>query len=556
MLSRNSLRPWGALIRIASLLIEWCRYGGEDARVVDAVGAKKLRLYELRDAAVRTAAVLNVDTLEAIPDLPADDAEAARSIVQRRVPEVTGQLDAVVEQWREITSIAAELAALMPRAASPPLATAAGHELRRVLERLLPPTVSPEHVQRALDQIDLALLPLHRGEARGSLERIRYVTISGNAGTPLAESFAWPSGLAEPEPRFATVRPLPNGESPTGGLQFDHTRSDASSKLAGNQLHNFSSFLERSWRANDWMWGQMDAAATLVDLVLDPARLSQMSTTWRHDLAASIHGICTGPLRVDGSVHPWSPAIVAAAEALWTDAVIEQVRDELESVAPGSPVPLVTRTLVLWRRHVEIAAVEFDRAQDESPTGEARPATLAAGMDQWDATSRSLSDKWGEKKVTALGMRTVFVGWRALFARAAVAVRPGAITAGADPRSARDVHAVPTADVVRVRRLPVRFRRRRGVEQRRRPAARRRRRGGVRDGGGCSSPDDTWVDGQGRRQRRFDFFSEFWGVATIVATLAVLAELVLVKESWLRNVRPETPLAVGCGRTSCRWARW
>ena len=56
---------------------------------------------------------------------------------------------------------------------------------------------------------------------------------------------------------------------------------------------------------------------------------------------------------------------------------------------------------------------------------------------------------------------------------------------------------------------------------------------------------DTWVDGQGRRQRRFDFFSEFWGVATILATLAVLAELVLVKESWLRNVRPETPLRGG-----------
>ena len=56
---------------------------------------------------------------------------------------------------------------------------------------------------------------------------------------------------------------------------------------------------------------------------------------------------------------------------------------------------------------------------------------------------------------------------------------------------------------------------------------------------------DTWVDGQGRRRRRFDFFSEFWGVATIVATLAVLAELVLVKESWLRNVRPETPLRGG-----------
>ncbi len=352
-------------------------------------------------------------------------------IVRRRVPKVTEQLGSVVEQWNEITAIAADLAALMPRTVSqaqqsfafadgapePAIAGgAAGHELRRALERLLPPTVTAEDARRALDRIDLALLPLHRGEPRGSLERIRYLTISGNAGTPLAASFTWPSELAEPEPRFATVRPLPKGESPTGDLQFDHTRSDASSKLAGNQLHNFSSFLERSWRINDWMWGQMDAAATLVDLVLDPARLAQMSTTWRHDLADSIHRICTGPLRVGGSVHQWSRAIVEVAEGVWTDDVIEHVRDELAAVAPGSPVPPVTRTLLLWRRHTEIAAVEFDREQDNGPTGKPRPASLTEGMGQWDATSRAITDKWGEKRVTALGMRTVFVGWRALFA--------------------------------------------------------------------------------------------------------------------------------------------
>ena len=195
--------PGARCIRIASLLIEWCRYGGEDARVVDAVGAKKLRLYELRDAAVRTAAVLNVDTLERIPDLPVDDAEAARSIVQRRVPEVTGQLDAVVEQWREITSIAAELAALMPRAASPPPArTAAGHELRRVLERLLPPTVSPEHVQRALDQIDLALLPLHRGEARRAAS-----SASGTSRSRATPALRWPSPSPGP-PRSPNPNPV------------------------------------------------------------------------------------------------------------------------------------------------------------------------------------------------------------------------------------------------------------------------------------------------------------------------------------------------------------
>ena len=55
----------------------------------------------------------------------------------------------------------------------------------------------------------------------------------------------------------------------------------------------------------------------------------------------------------------------------------------------------------------------------------------------------------------------------------------------------------------------------------------------------------TWIDDQGRHRRRSDFVTEFWGAATIVATLAVLVELVLVKASWLRNVRPETPLRGG-----------
>jgi hypothetical protein len=208
-------------------------------------------------------------------------------------------------------------------------------------------------------------------------------------------------------------------------------------------------------------------------------------------------------------------------------------------------VPLATRTLVLWRRHVEIAAVEFDRAEDESPTGEPRPATLAQGMEQWDATSRSLSDKWGQKQVTALGMRTVFVGWRALFAR--VQLWPfGLVRSLLGPILAplamftlcrrRTSFAfavflfgfvVPRVWSSDVGRLLV------GVLA------------VVFATGWLLLTRDTWVDGQGRRRRRFDFFSDFWSVATIVATLAVLAELVLVNESWLRNVRPETPLRGG-----------
>ena len=38
-------------------------------------------------------------------------------------------------------------------------------------------------------------------------------------------------------------------------------------KLAGNELKNFSAFLRRRWRENDWMWGRLDAVPTLVDLL-------------------------------------------------------------------------------------------------------------------------------------------------------------------------------------------------------------------------------------------------------------------------------------------------
>jgi patatin-related protein len=41
-------------------------------------------------------------------------------------------------------------------------------------------------------------------------------------------------------------------------------------KLAGNQLANFGAFLRARWRQNDWTWGRLDAARTLVDVLAAP----------------------------------------------------------------------------------------------------------------------------------------------------------------------------------------------------------------------------------------------------------------------------------------------
>lgn len=43
----------------------------------------------------------------------------------------------------------------------------------------------------------------------------------------------------------------------------------ASSKLAGTSIANFSGFLDWRWRANDWRWGRLDAAAGIVGILDD-----------------------------------------------------------------------------------------------------------------------------------------------------------------------------------------------------------------------------------------------------------------------------------------------
>jgi predicted acylesterase/phospholipase RssA len=51
-----------------------------------------------------------------------------------------------------------------------------------------------------------------------------------------------------------------------------HERTSADQKLAGDELGHFGAFLKRSWRANDWMWGRLDASTFLFDLLDDHRR--------------------------------------------------------------------------------------------------------------------------------------------------------------------------------------------------------------------------------------------------------------------------------------------
>ena len=56
---------------------------------------------------------------------------------------------------------------------------------------------------------------------------------------------------------------------------FD-AREKPEDKLAGLQLGHFGAFYKQSWRANDWMWGRLDAAQRLAQILLEPSRLRQL----------------------------------------------------------------------------------------------------------------------------------------------------------------------------------------------------------------------------------------------------------------------------------------
>jgi patatin-related protein len=78
------------------------------------------------------------------------------------------------------------------------------------------------------------------------------------------------AGDYEPDLPFALMR-----LSAHAANSFD-TRVHPGEKLAGMQLQHFGGFYKSSWRANDWMWGRLDGASRIVDVVLDADRMRHL----------------------------------------------------------------------------------------------------------------------------------------------------------------------------------------------------------------------------------------------------------------------------------------
>jgi predicted acylesterase/phospholipase RssA len=149
-------------------------------------------------------------------------------------------------------------------------------------------------------------------------------------------------------------------------------------KLAGNELMNFASFLRPEWRANDWMWGRLDAVRTLVDLLnpIDPG-LDQVSDEYRMATAsrnALVTERQTQILRTELGLRPWYEPI--EADGLVSD---DTVRRFLNEYMVGAETVTSNRSLatVEIAQHLSASAAHAIRwnAALEDPATEG-PSTV------------------------------------------------------------------------------------------------------------------------------------------------------------------------------------
>lgn len=442
----GTVRPFARLVRLSHLAIEWIRSvesrGGISRPDLRRTVYDILLVARLVDAALDTAFLETaddrveglVDALEKVRRSPALHALAglvgcaagpAREPLRERLP--TGPAQDTLDLLA-----AGRLPADPPAAAGPALdevlldrladvgrvlaETGRGLEVReptslfRLLEEWLGDAPGVDDVRRHLLALDSACAGLHRGRAVGAPMPLEYVRISGAAGSPLARGSTFPPGVLA---QFSELEEVAG-------------RIDPRDKLSGNSLANFSAFLSRRFRANDWMWGRMDAAAGLVDILIRPEHLARETGGGGEGRAAALEG------RVEAAVlAPFASVADAAVrrsaelvfERLWADNRSLVHADVNVALTDSGATLDATRQLLTARWQLEIFLAEVPDllaapllpggAPEPFPTTEmpgdddlvSASGNIAQVMSAYESAPRGARELWGSRKTTALGVR-------------------------------------------------------------------------------------------------------------------------------------------------------
>lgn len=436
--TRNaSVRPFARVVRMALFVVEWIRW--EEARSDIELGGLRRRVYDLMlvglllDAAlertfvtggderfpllkarldeVRTSAALH----QLVSDLKPDSEESEALHLRDRLPPRSRMtLDTLAGGTFPVPPNSGAdrptkgvderlldgLAGVGVALASQPAVPAKHRSVFETLTECLGRSPDVTKVGTHLLAVDTACAGLHRGRTVGVPTTLEYYKISGAAGSPLA------SGGGELGSALPTFR----------SLRSSGTGIDPNAKLSGNSLGNFSAFVAPRFRANDWMWGRMDAAAGLVDILLRPAYL-QPDAIKAVEVAVKepFYTVEDEKLRASGEV---------VCKELWsTNAGI--VEDEIKGLTADSDLAQ-TRRLLTARWQLEIflyeAAAMCIQPLQPGGKGEVLPplravdagapdalpaarANVATVMASYEDSPRRVSDVWGQRKTTALGVK-------------------------------------------------------------------------------------------------------------------------------------------------------
>lgn len=230
-------------------------------------------------------------------------------------------------------------------------------------------------IDEALDALLVLLTPL-QASTIASDNVISFLRVSGNSATPLGH-------LLSPDRPFGVA-----------------------DKLCGNDLANFAAFFSARWRGNDWMWGRLDAAKSLVDMTVRSDRLAAYGGD-REALRAFLRNAAAG-------------ASCPMSSDRWR--IIDLELDDLLT-APEKVVeiPAIKELLVeALQRHVMCDLVPKVLALDEHPHWAAAEATdalephkLDGALAHYRVGAESLATL-DPKRRTRIGMRLSMVGFRAL----------------------------------------------------------------------------------------------------------------------------------------------
>ena len=383
----------GPLLRVTDLLIEWTRWV---ERTEPAAGDVKGRLYRVRSflgaildrsrrlawvsAAATTAgdygdfAARAVRALEMLTKVDAPVAAATvealrtgtKGPLETACAEALARIDGVVAEavrgapeirarlagadrdlLAEIAGLLVELVA--PLAAAPPDRSPPDADLEpgQLLHRVLGGEPVTLETLVALDVLCLQEFVSGMPGRR----RVDFRRLSTAARTPLAQRFSTLLDHAEQDGLW--WEPAVDRENQQG--------IHVTLKLAGNELANFSAFLLAHWRANDWLWGRLDAVPSMIEMLVRPAHLRDRLARCADDDAAveAVHRL------VAPAGHPWRARLDTLVWNPSVDAVRREVA-RLRSTTDDADVDIpAVRTALIARRQWEILGEERALPSDQ-----------------------------------------------------------------------------------------------------------------------------------------------------------------------------------------------